>query len=223
MEFPACALAHILFKLISIRASIKRGELDNPVDILQRLCVLEGDLTNWIEALPEYWTFKTTNTSERSTNTFASQIHTYQNIWISRQWSHFRWTRILVHETIQQQLAMLPVSSVSDFPGLQFQSLAILRQMATDICVSAPFHLCNENTQPDKTVPRPEIMGSFDLIWPLTVVTSSEYVSQDMQIWVMELLEGIGHTMGIKHAFVLASTAKERHQKASKKAIADAG
>jgi hypothetical protein len=219
MEFPACALAHILFKFISLRASMKRAELDDPAAILQRLCLIEGDLLNWLEALPHYWTFTTKTSSERAATVFGGQLHTYRNIWISRTWSHFRWTRILVHETIQQQLAVLPVWSASDFPGLQLESVTILRQMATDICVSVPFHLCSYNPQTDQTVPRPEIMGSFDLLWPLTVVAGSEYVSDDMQAWVIELLEGIGHTMGIKHAFVLASTAKERRQRAAGKAI----
>ena len=214
MEFPACKLAHILFNFVSLRASVRGGELEDPVSILQMLCLIEGDLSDWLECLPAHWTFTTERTAGKSANIFGGQHHTYQNIWISRIWSHFRWTRLMVHEGIQNKFSQLPNTGASDSLSLQTQSLTILRQMATDICVSVPYHLCVHATQPDNSVPRPEIMGSFDLLWPLTVVASSKYVSEEMRTWVMQLVEGIGHTMGVKHAFELAALAKVRLHRA---------
>jgi hypothetical protein len=210
IEFPACALACTLFKFVSLRASIKRKELDEPVVILHEFFVIESYLANWLENLPPGWDFTTFDAFERSRTSFGGQLQSYRDIWISRIWSHYRWMRIMVNESIQQYLAQLPIRVALTFAKRRPQSVTIIRQMATDICVSVPFHLCHYNTQPDKTLPRPEINGAFDLLWPLTVVASSEYVSQDMHIWAMNVLESIGRTMGIKQAFVLISSVKSQ-------------
>lgn len=212
MEFPACALAHTLFKFVCIRAAIKKAEVVESTEILEKLLHVEAELTKWIENLPSSWAFTTKDALECPGNVFGSQLHSYHDIWISRYWSHYRWMRIVVHETIIQHLAKLPLSHALNLTGQQLQSVAIITEMVMDICVSVPFHLCNHNTQADKTLPRPEIIGAFDLLWPLTVVVNSEYVSEDRCIWAVNLLESIGYTMGIKQALVLASTVKSRRR-----------
>jgi hypothetical protein len=219
-ECPACVLAYTLFKFISLCASIKKKELRVPAKIVERLLQIEADLTKWIEDLPPHWFFITKDADGSSACTFGGQLHAYHDMWISRIWSHYRWTRIVVHETIQQNISKMPVGWALNFASQQLESVAILRQMATDICVSVPFHLCHYNTQADKTLPRPEIIGAFDLLWPLTVVASSGYVSEDMYIWVVNLLEAIGHTMGIKQALMLVSTVKARRKCGHEKYIA---
>ena len=150
IEFPACALAYTLFKFISLRASIKKKELEEPVVILHELFLIESDLAKWLENLPSSWDFTRFDSFERSGTSFGGHLHCYRDIWISRIWSHYRWTRITVQESIQHHLAELPIQVALTFANRQFQSVTILRQMATDICVSVPFHLCHCNIQPEE-------------------------------------------------------------------------
>lgn len=106
----------------------------------------------------------------------------------------------------------MPVRSALNFASQQLESVAILMQMATDICVSVPFHLYNCNTQANRALPGPKVISALDLLRPLTTVASSGYVTEDMYIWVVNLLKAVGHTMGIKQALVLVSTVKARRQ-----------
>lgn len=216
LEFPACCLVNILFQFVSFRAAIKRKEIEDPEEILQGALVIDHDLEKWHTTLPPTWKFETIISTDKSDPITGGKSHFYWDIFISRAWSHYRWIRILLQDLMLKYLDGVPISSIIDTREQRLRSIAIIRQTSSDIGVSVSFHLCHFNTQLEPSLPRPEIIGAFDLVWPLKVVANSIYVSDEMHAWTVRVLQAIGNRMGIRQAQVWASEVQARrrfHQK----------
>jgi hypothetical protein len=211
IEFPACLLVRTLFKFICLRAAIRKGDSIAPTSIVNQLREFESELIIWARDLPRSWIFTTDHASSWA-GPAGIPPHVYHDTWISRVWSHYRWIRISVHEAILEHLPRAPDQAISTIASQRLSSVSIIRHMAADICASVPFHLSNYNALKNQIFPHPDIVGAFDLMWPLAVVSGSEYVEEDVHTWAACVLDTIGKGMGIKQSLLLVSVAKSRRK-----------
>jgi len=120
-------------------------------------------------------------------------------------WDHYRWTCILVHELILTRLILLPSIS-PDMYDQQTQSLRIISYLASHICAS----IASQLYWPNPNIPGPgwnsQLTSVFMLLWPLKVAGSAIGVSNALHEWVIDVLENIGQTMGIRQTRVVVFT-----------------
>ncbi|KAL4926810.1 Zn(II)2Cys6 transcription factor domain-containing protein [Aspergillus undulatus] len=165
-------------------------------EVLCKAVQLEIELQAWMERLPARWSFEVEETTDR-VGTFYGQHHVYRDVWAPRVLSHYQLGRLLVNEVIVAYASQLGEIKRTG------HSLAVINQMATDICIgTATQDLSGEPCSlPHGDIPRPLLKGVFMTIYPLTLAGSATGVSDKLRNWVIGTLQQMGDHNGIRQAF----------------------
>lgn len=209
-DSPVSSLAEIIIRFVDLRGSIRSGETTDASTIIGDALLLETDLAEWRAALPSAWDYETRIAAETDGaffGTYNGEYHIYKDYWIARMWDHYRWTRIMVHELILKYLENLPLP-YAEKAEQQQESLAIISHLACHICASVWSQLC----LPDPSIPRsaPQLTSVFILLWPLRVAGSAVGVPETLHEWVLQFVENIGETMGIRQTKMVVITTKKQ-------------
>jgi hypothetical protein len=211
-ERPAANLVAIISRFVDLHASVHRRELSDPETIVYRALVCEAELAQWSQQIPNSWKFWTVTEpgAEEDISQESDQNHT--NVWLARVWMHHRWARILVHDIILTQLAILSPFP-PEFVGQRSRSVSVTREMATNICDSVASQFLDQQSQmaiPDARVIA-RMSGIFSLLFPLAVAGGALGVPVDLHAWVIGTLERIGNRMGVKQAMALIPITKKHY------------
>jgi hypothetical protein len=203
-DAPVASLTEIIIKFVDLHASVRQGQAVDADAVIRDALLLDTALHEWKAALPPAWKYKVVISPEAK-GTYEGQYHVYSDQWIARMWDHYRWTRILVHELILTHLIRLP-SLPTELYEQQTQSLAIISHLASRICAGVSSQLYH----PSATTPEPgskaQLTSVFMLLWPLKVAGSAIGVPDALHEWVLDVLEKIGQTMGIRQTKVVIFT-----------------
>lgn len=203
-DAPVASLTEIIIQFVDLHASVRQGQATDANAIIQDALSLDNALEEWKAALPPAWKYRVVISSEAQ-GTYDGQYHIYSDHWIARMWDHYRWTRILVHELILTHMILLPSLPI-ELCDQQPQSLAIISHLASRICASVSSQLYRPNT----TIPGPgsnsQLTSVFMLLWPLKVAGSAIGVPEALHEWVLDVLDNIGQTMGIRQTKVVIFT-----------------
>ncbi|KAL2868577.1 Zn(II)2Cys6 transcription factor domain-containing protein [Aspergillus lucknowensis] len=212
-NWPAFELVDIFVHFISLCATpVHHGA--GGKKILREAVDLETQLGNWIEALPEDWSFAVREAADVP-GTLYGQYHVYQNLWASRVLNYYRLGRLLVNELILAYIAKLETLGCG-WDEQKMRSLGVVNQMATDICVGIASQglSISAGSQLNGSQGRTLLRGLFMTMFPLTVAAGATGVSDALRCWAINMLETIGNRLGIRQALlaiqrIQAATANE--------------
>ncbi len=210
VETHASILADIILRFINLLSEIKNNPSPDSNTILREVTLINADLQDWDERLPERWGFTTVETNDDSGFVFNKQTHRYRDMWIARIYNNYRWARILINELLIVHMAQLRPSS-SECIDQQKRSLEIISKMALDICRSVPSQFSRHTAEEAKQNQVPNMAGCFLLLFPLAVAGSAIGVSEELHEWIITTLGTIGHKMGIAQALeMIPQTRRQR-------------
>jgi hypothetical protein len=201
---PVASLTEMIIQFVDLYASVRQGEVTDPVVIIRDALLLEKALEAWENILPPTWKYQVLQSSQ-SDGTYDGQYHIYSDHWIARMWDHYSWTRILVHDLILTQMILLPLLP-PDISNQQGQSLSIISHLASRICASAASQLYRPSTTIQGRGLDTQMTGVFMLLWPLKVAGSAIGVPEKLHEWIIDVLEDIGLKMGIKQTRMVILT-----------------
>ncbi|KAL4935667.1 hypothetical protein BDV06DRAFT_123928 [Aspergillus oleicola] len=189
---PAFELVDILVKFVRL---CSRGQETPAEEVLREAVELEIELELWVQCLPPKWSY-TVQQTDNITGTFYGQYHVYQSAWAPRVLNHYQLGRLLINEVIVAYASLLGDVEQEE------HSLAVIIQMATDICAGTATQdlLAEPCNLPIGGIPRPLLKGIFVTIYPLTVAGSATGVSDKLRDWVVDTLQQMNDRTGIRQA-----------------------
>lgn len=128
-------LNSICLRYIELRSSIKKGETKDPEIIRAVAIEIENDLKAWRSTLPQQFNYATIEVSNAPPDTyFGSKRHIYSDLAIVHIWNNWRAMCILTRVMILRNTTHADVLDTTP----KSSSLSLVRQLATEICISAP-------------------------------------------------------------------------------------
>ncbi|KAL4880985.1 hypothetical protein BJY04DRAFT_190555 [Aspergillus karnatakaensis] len=212
-------------KLSNLRADINTRKLTDANETLSAAYAVEAELLAWVAAGPPDFLYTTYECSsvEQWTRMFGNkpfpynnQYHVYRDLWICHTWNQYRCSRIIASEIILSCLRRLSAASPTMAMSKELQNHCarirnITRELASDICASAAYHLGVEGSPAASfTVPTNYCyVGGMLLLWPLTLAGGTEPKNHALRQWTRDCLRLIGHSIGIDQALALIEVLEE--------------
>jgi hypothetical protein len=211
-DTPAATLSLLTYRLVNLSAELRRGNpLYDSFFIVQSALAIDLELDEWDRQLPASWRFTTqpapgTAAAEGDTEflyggkvVFGGQVHVYADLWSSRIYNNYRWTRLLINELLVVHTPQLG-SLVHEATAQKLRSLDRIRALAHELCTSV-------STQFDRYTPAqalrkhvPPMSGCFLLLFPLAIAGSAIGVPDEVHRWVVQMLHLFATEMGISQA-----------------------
>lgn len=178
------------------------SDLVDPEMIIKSALICETALEEWEQQLPDEWKPEIKFPPDKEPTMYSNYYHAYRDVWTARIWSHYHWARILVNEILLTQLAKLEWHTLEH--GVQrTKCLQTIPRIASDVCTSIPSQFFHRSTWYAGRERVPNMTGVFLIMFPLAVAGGARGVPDDLHLWVVRLLEKIGHTMGVGQALAL--------------------
>ncbi|KAF2475302.1 uncharacterized protein BDR25DRAFT_213918 [Lindgomyces ingoldianus] len=128
-------MGDIYFRLLNLRSGIRSRNISDPKVIRKAAVELDNDLQAWRATLPSSWIYATVDAGNTSPGTyFEKKRHIYSSPWTAQVWNSWRTQRILVNQIMHQNEIHYDAPNNANHPS----ALSIIRQMSTEICISAP-------------------------------------------------------------------------------------
>ncbi|KFA60483.1 hypothetical protein S40285_07756 [Stachybotrys chlorohalonatus IBT 40285] len=193
------------------------------LDLMRQCQLLDQELVNWFQTLPEEFQFETVAWEDNVPNgdyskaeVFPGRVDAYQDWWIASVWNMARCARVVLSSLIVRCAAW--VCSPVDYRTTPEYATAAKTcvDMFTDIIASVPFQLGWFTTRPhllEKANIASFVCGNegalkgllgYWLTWPLTVIHGQDFATDSQRAWARGRLMFIGTQVGIKYAIMLA-------------------
>ncbi|KAL2859337.1 hypothetical protein BJX68DRAFT_226138 [Aspergillus pseudodeflectus] len=212
-------MTYISGRLANLRADIFGGILTDTEEILSRACAMEAELIAWLAMAPPefpytviehppstYWT----ESSGVRPPLYNDVYHLYHDLWVCHTWNQYRFTRIIICEITLSCLRRLLSSSHVSAPSEIQRQINLLRkttrELALDICASAPYHFGADSVtgEESRRIPDSQIyVGGMLLLLPLSIAATTENREHSLRKWIGNCLSILGHGMGIDQAFAI--------------------
>jgi hypothetical protein len=138
-------------------------------------------------------------------------VHLYRDLWMACMWNMYRTGRISLQQTLLECADFL---DITEWPRGELdpqphsctyaRSMAIIDEMAHDVCASTPFILGEVDSE-GRIMPQSarKAVGGYLLMYPLFIVKNCPYVSPTRVAHVQRALQIVGHVLGLKQAFLI--------------------
>ncbi|PYI02697.1 putative Zn(II)2Cys6 transcription factor [Aspergillus sclerotiicarbonarius CBS 121057] len=198
-----------LAQVSDLCGEISSGPQDSPTAIICRALQIDAELVGWSLRLDSDAGFSVVYnpaTSKPGTPAWAVYdvyYHVYPGIEAALLWNTYRLTRIVVHELIVavcERLCEISGTNPDKHQSLLQQSVALTRQLARDICASIGYIFQTHGTMNPALAPG---AGLFRLVWALYVSADCSGSSPDMKEWIIQCLQLIGRTLGVRQALYI--------------------
>lgn len=204
-DMDAASLAILTARVVSLYATLQASS-SGYNNLLEQCYILDQELDVWEKQLPPLWLF----TSQPSTtkNSFHNTTHQYQDFWLARMLTNYRWTRIIICHLI-----LLHTTQISQpNSGNITPHLKAIQRLSTDICHSVPYFLEPSVVQQMHTTPFPIFAGCFVVMFPLAVVGCAVGVEEDTQRYAIGVLKMLDDKMGIAGAKTMVEYVEQLRQ-----------
>lgn len=202
-ELPAIDLIDILIRFMKLHSSVRHEFDPDPGLVVESALLFDTELENWERNLPEKWRFVVRESNDPH-NTFNGEYMVYNDVWAARDLNHYFWGRLVVNEMILRQLSRSSTPSSGD---LRQRALGTISRMATGICagVASQMGVFGDGllSSSGAIARLPPLNGVFMLLFPLTIAGSAAGVPDEVHEWVIQKLQKIGRSMGIRRALEL--------------------
>ncbi len=205
---PAWGLAQNIFDFTSFRAAVKESKIVGPRAVVAAGLEIDRRFVESFERLPKEWQYKVVYTDDTPDLVWNGNYHVYTQNYMAHIWNGMRVCRIMLHETIRDQLlsastAITPIFTTFEMVAQNASSLNAMLQMRADILASVPHHT-PFSAFGSKPVSLLEGSRAYFVIWPLYLCGAMDVTTKPTRDWVIARLRAIGEAVGIRQAFVVA-------------------
>ncbi|CAL5870480.1 uncharacterized protein PFLUO_LOCUS4717 [Penicillium psychrofluorescens] len=189
-----------------------KAPLDSLLAVMQEALQLDMSLVSWANSLSPAFSYTVIKNpcvySEENDrypyrSVYGESYHVYPNIRSAAIWNYYRLLRIVLHEMFRNIRLRLPKGvSRSKNKMVAFQIVEITKEMAEGICASVPYHF---------SLGEAVVGAVYRLLWPFYVVSDCAGSTSRMRKWILQTLDKIGHTTGLRQALAMSQRLKEHN------------
>lgn len=209
-------ISAVVFDFAKLRTAIREGKIVEPRAVIEAALEVDRKLLKAFQRVPESWKYRTFYSDHDDENIWNRRYDIYNDnsSLVIQVWNGMRTCRILLHETIRDQLltassAMTQIFSEEESKEQEKESILAMLTMQTDILASVPSHpVPNPHERPSAFAERSR--GYF-ILWPLYMAGVMDLATQPITTWVIRQLRKIAIEVGIGQANMLADVL-EKHQ-----------
>lgn len=212
-DHPAMDLGVLIARFVNYSSYLKacehRDTRPTPSSTLQRLFELDAAFADWELGLSGIWPYRTVEAAHLpSAAVFEGEYHVYYDMWTARVWSHYRWARLLVNQTILGVVHKYAQYGL-DLLSTEEHDLCYktIQKLSKDTLVSTPSHWRHPLLDEHSGVPveKPGGAGSGSagipvVIFQLAVAACAPGLPAGYWDWTYEIMECIWGDLGMLHA-----------------------
>lgn len=177
---PGWEVCTPIYKILQLKYDIKQGRVNDLDEMLNTFNEADDDFETAISLFPESWNYeKFKLTTDRHRPGFFSTVcHIYPNIHIATIWNGTRTCRMLILETLCEELnkrfSRVPMASVPARYQLEYQKARFkLKSIGLSILATVPQHF--EKLSPsDDDLDKIALVSSAEEIWSATTESDLE-------------------------------------------------
>jgi hypothetical protein len=208
-EVPRNEITDILVIFAMLRASFKESKITDPSEIILLLIAIDNKLKAWIKSIPQesaYYKMPCLNTTDHA---FEDYHLVYPNLASFSIWNPYRCVRLVVNESLLDELKKPTTSSLLTLSTEERQNRItaceeVLNQISRDVRASVPYCLGLHNVSCNIPLSAHQPVGAYFLMWPIFIACVLNSASIEMRSWGIKMLETIRETTGIDQATFLA-------------------
>lgn len=167
---PNLEICNPIYKILQLEYDIKHGVVTDLDEMLGKFHEAEDDFERTITVFPEAWQYRKYRTQRPRPEFFQNVCHVYPSIGIATIWNGLRTCRLLILETMLEELhkrfARVPVRAVPARYQIECQKAKVkMEKMALAILASVPQHfglVSPADSSLDTLAPEP----SAENTWP---------------------------------------------------------
>ena len=204
---PIWHVSDMIINFTSFRADVRECRLTHPREIIEKALQLDQRFADTFANPPEDWTYEVIFTDEDPHLVWNRAYHIFKHSWVAPVWNGMRTCRIMLHETIRDQLlssasAISPVFTPAEADAQETSSVSICIEMGRDVMRSVPKPRSSINLNEPKAM----LAGTHHayILWPLYLVGGMDVASERVKDWVINRLKIMSEEEGIKQAGVVA-------------------
>jgi hypothetical protein len=204
---PIWDVATYIIDFTSFRADVRECRLGGPREIIEKALEIDKLFLDTFTDPPSDWMYESVFTDEDPHLVWKKSYHRFQHDWAPPIWNGMRTCRIMLHETIRDQLlssasAISPAYMPAEADALESRSVSVCVEMGRDVMRSVP----QQSSSGDPKQPRAVQAGTHHayIIWPLYLVGGMDVASRNVKEWVVNRLRLMSEEEGIKQAGVVA-------------------
>jgi hypothetical protein len=188
------------------RAAIRDAKIVGPRNVVNEASAIDKRFADIFSKVPKEFKYKVVYTDENPHLVWKGMYHVYAQHTTAQIWNGMRTCRILLSETIRDQLladskAQVPSFEPEEAGARTRAAVGTMMQCQRDILASVPQHTSAQ----ESTEPATLLAGSrgYFILWPLYLVGVMDLSTEDVRAWVSQRLLGIADVAGISQAKVL--------------------
>lgn len=204
---PGWRISAVIIDYTIFRANVRDCKIVGPKAVIEAALEIDRRFIEIFDDLAEVWTYETIYTDESPHLVWNGHYHIYKESWMGHLYNGVRTCRIMLHETIRDQLlaattAITPIFPITKMIAQGESSVNIMFEMQAQILASIPHDL----PAMDLEVAPALWAGSrsYFVLWPLYVVGAMDLTTGAIRNWAVARLRGIGETAGIRQALLVA-------------------
>lgn len=210
-DLPAIRLVDILVRFIKLHLSLRNDLKCDPETAMHLIQAFDSELEDWERDLPDNWAFVLQDTPDLK-NSYMGKRMDYNLSWAAADINHYFWTRLKANELILQYGSRMESPSPWS-ERQQRRAFETANRMITMSCAGLSTQMyswVDGNAVQQREQPNwsPPLKGVFMLLFPMGVVGSSAFASEETHQWIVSKLEYIGLSMGIRRALELIPKVK---------------
>jgi hypothetical protein len=206
-------VANNIIDFTSFRADVRECRLRGSREIIERALEIDKQFLDTFTDPPSDWMYESVFTDEDPHLVWNKSYHRFRHDWAPPIWNGMRTCRIMLHETIRDQLlssasAIRPAYMPAEADALNSRSVSVCIEMGRDVMRSVP----QQSSSGDPKQPRAVQAGTHHayIIWPLYLVGGMDVASQNVKEWVVNRLTIMSEEEGLKQAGVVAGYLVQR-------------
>lgn len=206
--------AGIIIDFTIFRAGIRDSRIVGPRNVVNGCLEIDKRFAEVFSRVPKEFRYETVYTDENPDLVWNGMYHVYSEHWSAQIWNGTRTCRILLGETIRDQLiadakSLVPSFSPEESEAIKRDSMVVSMQCQRDILASVPQHTSAQDSA-DPALMLTGARGNF-ILWPLYLVGVMDLSSNEVRAWVSQRLCGIGDEGGINQARLLGEFIANRN------------
>jgi hypothetical protein len=205
---PGWRTSGVIIDYTIFRAGVRDCRIVGPKAVIEAALELDRRFIEIFNDLAEVWTYETKYSDETPHLIWNGSYHVYKETWMAHLYNGVRTCRIMLHETVRDQLlaastALSPIFPITQMIKQGQSSVSIMLEMQAQILASIPHDLPAVSIEV-----APALWAgsrSYFVLWPLYVVGAMDLTTEPIRKWAVARLRDIGETSGIRQALLVAN------------------
>lgn len=205
---PGWRVSAVIIDYTIFRADVCACKIVGPKTVIEAALDIDRRFIEVCDDLSEIWTYETIYSDENPHLIWNGHYHVYKESWMAHLFNGVRTCRIMLHETIRDQLLSASTAMTPIFPIAQMilqgqSSVNIMLEMQAQIMASIPHEVLSSSVDA-----APGIWAThkyYFILWPLYVVGGMDLTTEPIRAWAVARLRDVGERAGIRQALLIAN------------------